>query len=187
MEKKSNNLKICLIMGVIVIIIAIIASLFDNGSTSEIVEESDRYQEEITSVQESSNIEESSDVEEDTDNEENNDTDEISKQLDFENIIDYYDDMAYESSNEEVQIEINGDYFMKEVEVEVTLTNLEKSEYLESYEIRKRVGSVSEDAKNIMEGINDSLKNIGIENVKMKTTIVDMYGQRLTGFSYSDY
>ena len=111
----------------------------------------------------------------------------MDKQLDFDEIIDYYDNMAYGYSNDNVEMGISGEYFSKEVEVEVALTNIKKDEYLESYEIRKGIGNIRGEAKDIMEGISDSLEDVGIEDVKMKTVVVDMYGQELTRFGYSNY
>ena len=199
MTKKSDNSKIYLIIGIISIsfIIALIATLLDSENNTEVVKESSSYQQ-STSIEESSDedtkdndLEEDYDTDEDSDAEESeNDTyekDEMDKQLDFDEIIDYYDNMAYGYSNDNVEMGISGEYFSKEVEVEVALTNIKKDEYLESYEIRKGIGNIRGEAKDIMEGISDSLEDVGIEDVKMKTVVVDMYGQELTRFGYSNY
>lgn len=200
MTKKSDNSKIYLIIGIIsisIFIIALIANLLDSENNTEVVKESSSYQQ-STSIEESSDedtkdndLEEDYDTDEDSDAEESeNDTyekDEMDKQLDFDEIIDYYDNMAYGYSNDNVEMGISGEYFSKEVEVEVALTNIKKDEYLESYEIRKGIGNIRGEAKDIMEGISDSLEDVGIEDVKMKTVVVDMYGQELTRFGYSNY
>ena len=199
MTKKSDNSKIYLIIGIISIsiFIALIATLLDSENNTEVVKESSSYQQ-STSIEESSDedtkdndLEEDYDTDEDSDAEESeNDTyekDEMDKQLDFDEIIDYYDNMAYGYSNDNVEMGISGEYFSKEVEVEVALTNIKKDEYLESYEIRKGIGNIRGEAKDIMEGISDSLEDVGIEDVKMKTVVVDMYGQELTRFGYSNY